>query len=67
MATHWNRLNETVLMRGHNKCDETVLMRVHIVCLYGALWKIIPKLSLIPVTPSYLSHCLLCIVVMQTN
>ena len=33
-------------MRGHN-C-ETVLMRGHNVCFYAKIWKIIPKLSLLP-------------------
>ena len=33
---HLNRLSETVLMRGHN------------LRFYGEIWKIIPKISLLP-------------------
>ena len=36
VTPHKNRLNETVLMTGHN------------ICFYGEIWLIIPKLSLLP-------------------
>ena len=36
MTPHLNRLDETVLMRGHK------------ICFYGEIWLIIPKLSLLP-------------------
>ena len=36
VTPHLNRLNETVLMTGHN------------ICFKGVIWKIIPKLSLLP-------------------
>ena len=38
---HQNRLDEMVLMRGHNICT----------CIHGAIRKIIP------ITLSYLDHC----------
>ena len=36
VTPHYNRINETILMMGHN------------VCLEGTIWKINPKLSLLP-------------------
>ena len=36
LTPHYNNLNETVLMMGHK------------ICFHGEIWKIIPKLSLLP-------------------